>query len=240
MRKGLPTHSTLDDNDGKQETLTGAGTTHDTHQTLFKVPSMKQREEIPTIASKNETTLNVLGLIDDIDLFNTDDITPYDIGDKSEPQLFQSVSEDASSQSELEYCRKKDILWAIAGSVSREVTGLEELPKLGSWTAFNRMVSKENCLPCVQEFLPVSPHSPKYPICKRYLDFLLDVIDDLEIPFIFVHSDEDIYSKLCMLLWKDPELYKGIILLVGGFHQLRLHQKLLYKRFLFRFEGMVC
>ena len=231
MRKGITTHSTVDNNDGRQETLTGAGTTHDTNQTLFQVPSIKERKEIPTIESQDETTLNMQGLIDDIDMFNTDGITPFHIGDKVDPQLFKPIADDENCQSELEYCRKKDILWALAGSVSG-VIGCEELPKLGSWTAFNRVVSKENCLPCVQEFLPVSPHPPKYPICKKYLDFLLDVIDDLEIPFIFVHSDEDIYSKLCALLWRDPELYKRIILLMGGFHQLRLRQKLMYKRFL--------
>ena len=36
MRKGIPTHSTVDNNDGRQETMTGAGTTHDTNQTLFQ------------------------------------------------------------------------------------------------------------------------------------------------------------------------------------------------------------
>ena len=154
------------------------------------------------------------------------------IRENIEPQPFRSILDDKNCESEIEHCQRKDILWALAGSVSTEIAGGETLPKLGSWTAFNRAVTKKDCLPCVQEFLPVSPHPPKYPICKKYLDFLLNVIDDLEIPFIFVHSDEDIYSKLCALLWKDPKLYERIILLMGGFHQLRVRQKLLYKRFL--------
>ena len=33
---GLPLHSSIDNNDGRQETLTGAGTTHDTNSTLFQ------------------------------------------------------------------------------------------------------------------------------------------------------------------------------------------------------------
>ena len=33
---GLPMHSSIDNNDGRQETLTGAGTTHDTNSTLFQ------------------------------------------------------------------------------------------------------------------------------------------------------------------------------------------------------------
>ncbi len=34
--KDLPVHSSIDNNDGRQETVTGAGTTHDTNRTLFQ------------------------------------------------------------------------------------------------------------------------------------------------------------------------------------------------------------
>ena len=36
----------------------------------------------------------------------------------------------------------------------------------------------------VQEYLPVNPHPPDYPICKEYLNFVLEVIDELEMPVI--------------------------------------------------------
>ena len=36
MVKGIATHVTLDNNDGRQETATGAGTTHDTNFTIFQ------------------------------------------------------------------------------------------------------------------------------------------------------------------------------------------------------------
>ena len=49
MVKGIATHVTLDNNDGCQETTTGAGTTHDTNFTIF-LPVLKgetlQRNEI--------------------------------------------------------------------------------------------------------------------------------------------------------------------------------------------------
>ena len=85
-----------------------------------------------------------------------------------------------------------------------------------------------------RKYLPVTPHPPSYPVCKKYLDFMLQVIVDLELPYIFIHSDDDVYSKLCHLLWKYPDLYQKIILLMGGFHQLRVRQKILYKRHLCR------
>ena len=34
--RGIPVHSSIDNNDGRQETFTGAGTTHDTNRTLFQ------------------------------------------------------------------------------------------------------------------------------------------------------------------------------------------------------------
>ena len=50
----------------------------------------------------------------------------------------------------------------------------------------------------VQEYLPVNHHPPHYPIYKEYLDFLLEVIDELEIYFMYVHLEEMVYAKLCV------------------------------------------
>ena len=55
-------------------------------------------------------------------------------------------------------------------------------------------------------------------------------INDVEISHIYVHADEMVYSKLCHIIWKNPELYKCIVTLMGGFHQLRVKQRLIYKR----------
>ena len=107
----------------------------------------------------------------------------------------------------------------------------EQFSAIGSWTSFHKSVTKEETEKCVQEYLPVIPEPPEYPVCKEYLDFLLEVIEYLEIPHIFVHSDEMIYAKLCHILWKNKDLYRSVILLMGGFHQLRVCQRLLFKRF---------
>ena len=45
-------------------------------------------------------------------------------------------------------------------------------------------------------------------------------INDLMILHIYVHADEMVY----------PELYNCIVILMGGFHQLRVKQRLIYKR----------
>ena len=48
FRKGVATHSTIDNNDGRQETWTGKGTTHDTNKTLFQAAS-KSEQNLPLI-----------------------------------------------------------------------------------------------------------------------------------------------------------------------------------------------
>ena len=65
------------------------------------------------------------------------------------------------------------------------------------------MVTANETEMCVQEYLPVTPHPPEYPVCKEYLDLLIDMIEELEIPYIFVHSDEMVSAKLCNILWKN-------------------------------------
>ena len=42
---------------------------------------------------------------------------------------------------------------------------------------------------------------------EHYPNILLDVIDVLEIPFVFVHSDEMANSKLCDIWWKNKDIY---------------------------------
>ena len=58
---------------------------------------------------------------------------------------------------------------------------------------------------------------------------LLKVIDELAIPFIYIDSDEMVFSKLCEILWKNKDIYTKTIILLGGFCQLRAMQRLSYK-----------
>ncbi len=224
LRKGVVTHSTMDNNDGRQETVTGSGTTHDTNKTIFQLPT-EEDLAIPLISSDIERPL---------DICSDDELVPglapsYQIGKLVGPPLVESHVDDNCREA-LDLCLERDIEWSLAGLLPSEILG-KELPLLGSWTAFNKMVSSKEISACVQEYIPVSPAPPEYPICKEYLDFLLDLIESLEIPYVIAHSDEAVYSKLCHLLWKNPDLYKNIFLMMGGFHQLRLRQKLLYKRY---------
>ena len=47
------THSTIDNNDGCQDTHTGSGTTHDTNKTIFQVPNTRELLTIPVVGNED-------------------------------------------------------------------------------------------------------------------------------------------------------------------------------------------
>ena len=73
-----------------------------------------------------------------------------------------------------ELALKRGIAWSLCG-----VLNADNLPLLGSWTFFKNLVSNMKYEAVVQEYLPLNPHPSDYPICKEYLDFCLEVIDEL-------------------------------------------------------------
>lgn len=222
--KGIATHSTLDNNDGQQETMTGSGTTHDTNITMFQLPTKNEKEELIPISAERSgyhVDINELTSVER-------EIPPYSIGKRVGPPLFRSYSEPKNDL--IKHCFDYDIAWSIAGAMPSNFDN-NDLALIGSWTSFKKLTTNVNIEQCIQEYLPVIPSPPEYPVCKQYLDNLIEMINDLEISHIYVHADEAVYSKLCHILWKNPEIYKSVVMIMGGFHQLRVKQRLLYKRF---------
>ena len=74
------------------------------------------------------------------------------------------------------------------------------------------------------------PKPPEYPVSKKFLDDLIDMLKELELDHIFVHADEQVYAKMGHILWKHPDLYSKVVILMGGFHQVRVRQKTISKR----------
>ena len=144
MRKGVVCHSTLDNNDGRQNTLTGSGTTHDTNVTLFQIPSMTE-ETLPTFGEQIEFPLAFSSAAEDL----SNETSPYMIEKKVEPPLFKNhVEMDCTG--DLERCLRKDIAWSVAGCVA-DIS--DDFDPLGSWTAFNKQVIIIQSLAVTLKFL---------------------------------------------------------------------------------------
>ena len=78
--------------------------------------------------------------------------------------------------------------------------------------------------------MPVINQPPDFAVCKNYLDSLQNIAEDLGLEHIFAHADEEVYARLVQIIWKHGGLDKNIIILMGGFHQLRVRQRLIFKR----------
>ena len=96
---------------------------------------------------------------------------------------------------------KRDVVWAILDSLPGKSANSDII---GSWTAFNKVVSNVAVKKSLLEYLPVIPEPPEYPVCKAFLDSLLELMKELEIGHIFAHADEQVYARLCHIIWKYP------------------------------------
>ena len=134
---------------------------------------------------------------------------------------------DNTANDELQYCLKRDIIWAIAVGIEEE----NEEHLIGSWTDVNKQVTEEtNIRKSHLEYLPTIPQPLEYPFCKKLLNDLLKVMRDLDLDHIFAHGDKQVYARLAHIIWKNRELYRNIFILMEEFHELRVGQRTIYKR----------
>ena len=63
------------------------------------------------------------------------------------------------------------------------------------------------------------------PCLQEYLDVLLKAMRDQDLEHMFAHVDERVYDQLAHIIWKDSELYRNTVILMGAFHELRIRQK---------------
>ena len=89
FRKVVTTHSTIDNNDGREETMTGLGITHHTNITMFQLPTKKEKEEVLPL-SKEINTFQA-----ESNKLTSDgrEISPFNIYSRVGPPLFKNFSE---------------------------------------------------------------------------------------------------------------------------------------------------
>ena len=166
--KSVIRHSTIDNIDRCQETLTGSGTTHETNKTIFQVLPTEEKQNLSMIRKQERPLL----LKDEPSIWSTGPLL-YNIGKRNARDLFSKFQMHFDTD-QTELALKREIAWSLCG-----VLNDDDLSLLGSWTFFNKLVSNMKYEAVVQEYLLVNPHPPDYPICKEYLDFLLEIIDGL-------------------------------------------------------------
>ena len=151
LKKGIVTHSSLDNNDGQQETNTGHHTTHHTNSLIFQ-----------PILSGDDSSI-ILSEECLIDTENQNDIPQdaplyYKIGKLEPPSLFTNYHDD-TSRNILDESFAKDIIWALANGIPENLDE-DPLPLLGSWTLFQKGVYNADVPKSLIRYLPANETPP--------------------------------------------------------------------------------
>ena len=223
FKKGRPVHVSIDNSDGKQQTLTGAHTTHYTNGTVFQLDT-----EDPTPECRTKTTEEVAQYLEQ-ELDAEEDFGNYSIKKKVCPPA--ELYEDSTADDLLKWCLRRDLAWVLTSAVGGKLSKKEDLDPIGSWTCFMKNVTAVETEKAILDYLPVVPLPPTDKICKWYLDTLMKMIDDLDSEFIFLHADEAVYCKVMMIKWIHEGKYDEVIPLLGGFHTLLVNLKILRKKY---------
>ena len=123
FRKCVTTHCTIDNNHGRQETLTASDTTHDTNNTIFQVLFIEEKQSLPVNGEQDEPSI-----------LSTDPLS-YDVGKRSGPALFPKIQMQFDTD-QAELALKRNTAWSLCG-----VLNDDGLQLLGSWTFFKKLVS---------------------------------------------------------------------------------------------------
>ena len=117
------------------------------------------------------------------------------------PKNFPNLVDDTSTYP-INKRFKMDILWSVVGGFRGAKSDSDcIMPLLGSWSHFNRQLSKDGFQKAVVQYMPtVSQPVSDYSVLKADLDFLIETADNLELQNIFAHCDEAVYSKLLHIM----------------------------------------
>lgn len=227
--KGRAVHVTIDNSDGKQQTLTGAHTTHHTNGTLFQNRLLLEDDNMSVCEyQQKEENLTL------IDAESKErDYGTYRIGKKKEPPPIPEYN-DSKQHDLLDWCLKRDIAWVIVSVLGDQVVGQDgesAITPVGSWTAFMKTVTTSETSKSLIEYMEVVPLPPNDTVCKWYLDLLIDMAEDFGLQCIFAHSDEAIYCKMVVLQWLNEGKYDKVVNLLGGFHTIMVKLKIMYKKY---------
>ena len=154
------------------------------------------------------------------------------------PKSFPDFTDKYFNPPLLDESFNRDIAWVLVGYLGKNFieevnieTSSEVIGNTGSWTAFMKDTASAETVKCKLDYFPVVPFTPSDNIIKWYMDMMIQLADDLEIDYMFVHSDEAIHSKLSMIKWLYEGRYDKLLPLIGGFHTLLVYLKILHKKY---------
>jgi hypothetical protein len=109
---------------------------------------------------------------------------------------------------------KIDVLWSLLRFLH---PGHQLIP---SWTGFN--ISLRESVPITQSAVhylqPIDAPATEFSTIHEILQQSLKIKNQLQLEAVVCVFDQAIYSKIVEVIWKQKELYNGIVVRMGDFH----------------------
>ena len=208
----------MDNNDLKEETLSGHGTTHCTNgiiiQRCTSVAPRQPKQSDKNFGRKKKRSIQLLPAQE----------LHYVVGSRSGPPpgVHRYLRNSTESQSQ-EAAHRGDTAWLLLRFSVEDSTRLgrphEEPQAVQPWSAFNAAVCTTVPQPSIIGYLPVIPNSPTelatvYELMKRSCM----TSKQLNQPHTIITLDQAIYCKAQQIRWKHKEEFQSVVLRMGAFH----------------------
>ena len=208
-----------DNIDHLEETLSGEGTSHRVNGIAVQArhfgPQLL-REPSTHIVKTKKRSVKAL----DKKIF-----TIYNAGDHCGPRSRRFV--EVTCQETLENARRKNLLWVLVRLHA------DARQKVSGWTGFK--ISVRNELEVRQDsvgYLPtINTPATNMSTVHEVLMHSVKIKDTLQLKSIVVVLDQALYVKATEIVWKYPDIFKGIVLRMGEFHTICTLLSILGKRF---------
>ena len=151
---------------------------------------------------------------------------------RAEVKLFNPESW-SNSTANIDQSSARTIIWVLARDQCSRRQTTQVLP---GWSGFQQLASEPDLCPVTVGYLPPIPESPtQMRVIYAEIERTLTIMEELELPFIFIEADQAIYTKMLDAMFKleseGKEVFKKIIPRMGGFHILMCMLKTIFSLF---------
>ena len=149
-----------------------------------------------------------------VEALDAENLPIYNAGERCGPRSRRFV--EFTCQEALENARRKNLLWVLV----RLHTDAKQ--KVSGWTGFN--ISVRNKVEVRQDsvgYLPtINAPATNMSTFHEVLVRSVKIKDALQLKSILVVLNQALYAKATEVVWKYPDMLKGLVLRMGAFHSL--------------------
>ena len=149
---------------------------------------------------------------------------------KSEVKLFTPENTSHCSSPNIQNSSSRTLTWILARYRCKEKCRTQAVP---GWSGFQQLASEPDLNPVTVGYWPPIPESPtQMRVIYAEVERTLTIMNDLNLPFMFIEADQAIYTKVQDAMFKleseGKEIFSKLIPRLGGFHVLMCMLKTIF------------